>query len=113
MSREEVRQELMLKALSRGDVSYALDMCRYLIKNFEHCIQSMLVTVLLLTTRGHNIIRYIGMLTYLHLHLFKSVKSHETSHDQLFLQVDNINRIRFFLKKRYEHKRVQEKNLED
>jgi len=30
VSREEVRQELMLKALSRGDVSYALNMCREL-----------------------------------------------------------------------------------
>lgn len=34
VSREEVRQELMLKALSRGDVSYALDMCRYVVKTF-------------------------------------------------------------------------------
>jgi len=32
VSREQVKQELMLKALSRGDVSCALDMCRYLIK---------------------------------------------------------------------------------
>ncbi|XP_078352521.1 kinetochore-associated protein 1-like isoform X2 [Oculina patagonica] len=32
VSREEVRLKLMLKALSRGDVSYALDMCRELIE---------------------------------------------------------------------------------
>lgn len=101
VSREEVRQELMLKALSRGDVSYALNMCRYLIKNLWTLLIICACNCVAIVYKRSKHYRYIGTLRYLDRHLFKSVKSREISHVQHFSQTDYINKFSCLSKKNF------------